>query len=578
MRSFTRKAAKTVPASNAEPQGTARATRPVQTAAVQPIARHDIRHVPIAGAAEGPGRRPDPGYMAPTAIHRRPDARPASQSYGPPLQAYPRPGARLGSGPAAYDGDAFTMPVPNRTGMPDRLKAGFEALSGQPMDDVRVYRNSARPAALNARAFAQGRDIHLGPGHEKHLPHEAWHVVQQAQGRVQPTLQAKGVVFNDDEALEREATAMGAKVMASGAPAGGQEPEAGPAVSLKPEADNTTARSDSRGVLRMETASPAKLEAAFPRTDSSHAPVQRVVLSKVYELKGGGFKKTYYSTNDGKTEFKTKAEAREYDAKLAKQKASTHDPYGRVPTNVTYHRTPARNVVPASGDAGPHSLSHSSLTNRLKKRIEGASSEKLIKLRDRQIPAPEKFKKEFDAEKPTTIGPAAEKRALTDYKISYQRLEELLDEGENNSEVAELFNRLIQADPYTAYGKGKTTGKLHIKNKNERADDSFDVAFDTGASFRHPEGFEKYKKKRKEIYSSEEEFAFSEDEGRSRRKKKEESASDQEASSSEDERSEKKKRKIESASDNEDSPSEGSDVEEQDKEEEKKTKKQKKSD
>ena len=40
-----------------------------------------------------------------------------------------------------------------------------------------------------AHAYTQGSEIHLGAGQERHLPHEAWHVVQQAQGRVRPTLQ-----------------------------------------------------------------------------------------------------------------------------------------------------------------------------------------------------------------------------------------------------------------------------------------------------------------------------------------------------------------------------------------------------
>lgn len=49
-------------------------------------------------------------------------------------------------------------------------------------------------------------------GQEKHLPHEEWHVVQQEQGRVRPTIQVKdGVDINDDERLEREANVMGAK-------------------------------------------------------------------------------------------------------------------------------------------------------------------------------------------------------------------------------------------------------------------------------------------------------------------------------------------------------------------------------
>ncbi|WP_449401859.1 eCIS core domain-containing protein [Flavilitoribacter nigricans] len=100
----------------------------------------------------------------------------------------------------------------NNTGLPDRLKSGIEHLSGYSMDDVRVHYNSVRPAQLQAHAYAQGTDIHLAPGQEKHLPHEAWHVVQQKQGRVRPTMQLKGKVnINDDEALEREADVMGAQ-------------------------------------------------------------------------------------------------------------------------------------------------------------------------------------------------------------------------------------------------------------------------------------------------------------------------------------------------------------------------------
>jgi hypothetical protein len=99
----------------------------------------------------------------------------------------------------------------NETGLPDRLKLGVESLSGFAMDDVKVHYNSARPAQLRAHAFAQGSHIHVGPGQERHLAHEAWHVVQQKQGRVRPTLQMKGVDINDDAALEREADAMGAR-------------------------------------------------------------------------------------------------------------------------------------------------------------------------------------------------------------------------------------------------------------------------------------------------------------------------------------------------------------------------------
>ncbi len=101
--------------------------------------------------------------------------------------------------------------VPNRTGMPDNLKQGVESLSGLDISDLRVHYNSARPAQLNAHAYAQGSSIHLGPGQEQHLPHEAWHVVQQRQGRVQATTEMGGEKINDDLGLEREADAMGEK-------------------------------------------------------------------------------------------------------------------------------------------------------------------------------------------------------------------------------------------------------------------------------------------------------------------------------------------------------------------------------
>jgi hypothetical protein len=102
----------------------------------------------------------------------------------------------------------------NKTGLPDNLKSGIENLSGHSMDDVKVHYNSDKPAQLNAHAHAQGTNIHIASGQEKHLPHEAWHVVQQKQGRVKPTMQMKGKVnVNDDKGLENEADVMGAKAL-----------------------------------------------------------------------------------------------------------------------------------------------------------------------------------------------------------------------------------------------------------------------------------------------------------------------------------------------------------------------------
>lgn len=117
---------------------------------------------------------------------------------------------------SAFGPAAQLQAEPNRTGMPDTLKTGIESLSGMDMSDVRVHRNSQQPRQLNALAYAQGNDIHLGPGQEQHLPHEAWHLVQQRQGRVQPTTEVDGVSVNDDAGLEKEADSMGAKAAVQG--------------------------------------------------------------------------------------------------------------------------------------------------------------------------------------------------------------------------------------------------------------------------------------------------------------------------------------------------------------------------
>lgn len=102
------------------------------------------------------------------------------------------------------------------TGLPARLKAGIEALSGMSLDGVRVHHDSPKPARLHALAYTQGRDIHVAPGQAQHLPHEAWHVVQQAQGRVAATRQMKqGVPLNDDRGLEREADIMGQRALST---------------------------------------------------------------------------------------------------------------------------------------------------------------------------------------------------------------------------------------------------------------------------------------------------------------------------------------------------------------------------
>ncbi|AFY54255.1 hypothetical protein Riv7116_1708 [Rivularia sp. PCC 7116] len=116
------------------------------------------------------------------------------------------------------DNNVSEVELENKTGLPDNLKAGIENISGIAMDDVKVHYNSSEPSKFQALAYTQGTDIHVGRGQERHLPHEAWHVVQQKQGRVKPTLQMKGAAINNDSSLEREADVMGAKALQSSLP------------------------------------------------------------------------------------------------------------------------------------------------------------------------------------------------------------------------------------------------------------------------------------------------------------------------------------------------------------------------
>ena len=133
----------------------------------------------------------------------------------------PTAGAHARAVAAPGYGLAFADQRPQREarraqpGLPDPLKSGIESLSGLAMDAVRVHHDSPQPARLGALAFTQGLDIHLAPGQSQHLPHEAWHVVQQAQGRVQPTLHMRGgAAVNDARGLEHEADLMGERALA----------------------------------------------------------------------------------------------------------------------------------------------------------------------------------------------------------------------------------------------------------------------------------------------------------------------------------------------------------------------------
>ena len=77
----------------------------------------------------------------------------------------------------------------NQTSLQDDHIRGIEELSGYSMDEVREHDNNEKPTNLTAQAYTKGLEIHLVPGKEKHMPHEAWQDVLRKPGRVKEKLQ-----------------------------------------------------------------------------------------------------------------------------------------------------------------------------------------------------------------------------------------------------------------------------------------------------------------------------------------------------------------------------------------------------
>jgi len=172
---------------------------------------------------------------------------------------------------------------PNQTGMPNQLKAGIESLSGMDLSDVRVHRNSSKPAQLSALAYAQGNDIHLGPGQEQHLPHEAWHVVQQRQGRVRETVLMAGVGVNDDVGLEREADLMGGRAVLHGGVGTELESIDRPSLLKSPsEATQLTKKKGSKSSSSSSAASSSGTSNKKGRATSSPSPRSSKKNKKAY--------------------------------------------------------------------------------------------------------------------------------------------------------------------------------------------------------------------------------------------------------------------------------------------------------
>ncbi|GLR16694.1 eCIS core domain-containing protein [Portibacter lacus] len=110
-------------------------------------------------------------------------------------------------------------PSSTKTSLPEEVQSKMEGAFGADFSNVNIHSNSSKAQGMGAQAYAQGNDVHFAPGKynpesqsgQELLGHELTHVVQQRQGRVQPTTQMKGQNVNADQSLENEADHMGKK-------------------------------------------------------------------------------------------------------------------------------------------------------------------------------------------------------------------------------------------------------------------------------------------------------------------------------------------------------------------------------
>lgn len=283
-------------------------------------------------------------------------------------------------------------PAPNRTGMPDTLKTGVESLSGMSLDHVKVHYNSDKPSQLGALAYAQGSEIHVSPGQERHLPHEAWHVVQQAQGRVKPTMQMKdGVAVNDDTGLEHEADVMGARAL--------KEPQTGCA-----HTGHYAHRPGSGGAVQRTVTIGENESKIKCNTKGSNATKALILDLKEYaaQWKHGwitGFIKKYVLSDDD-FEYKNIAELAkelqfEWDQPKDDKKKATRPSFprsakraGRVGLETLTGRDQSR-FSPSRNDAAlPHRFPYSAIWRRTTEFVnKGGDKSELIKWSDRLLEA-----------------------------------------------------------------------------------------------------------------------------------------------------------------------------------------------
>gem|GEM_PF-3844556 len=113
----------------------------------------------------------------------------------------------------------FKLPQGTGASMGKSLRSKMEKSFKADFSKVKVFKNSKKAKAIGAFAFAQGNNVHFAPGQydpyspkgQELIGHELAHVVQQREGRVNPTKTQNGLGVNDNAGLEREADLLGKK-------------------------------------------------------------------------------------------------------------------------------------------------------------------------------------------------------------------------------------------------------------------------------------------------------------------------------------------------------------------------------
>jgi hypothetical protein len=341
--------------------------------------------------------------------------------------------------------------------LPSSLRAGIESLSGMNMDGVRVHYGSPLPARINALAYAQGRNIHLARGEEKHLPHEAWHVVQQMQGKVRATTHVEGVGVNDDTSLEREADRMGDRAM-----------------QMKP--------------------APSSMRRAS-------GGVPGVAQLTVKKQKAG----RWYSDYDPYTTFSTRAAAAVHDKSL-RNNGVTKRRHFRVPTLYTHTHTKPHNKL-SRALQGPHVVAHRLTLQALQNAGTLADIQSIF---DDQVLKPKDVDELIDDEGPPS-GYSAQlspriTRYLAAYAKTYQSLKGLIKGNSTDLIRAKhRLNKLLNLDPYATYGWKTLTAasKKSLAGKGENVPNpTFPQLVDTppSSSIKNSDAQDSFLKAREQLY------------------------------------------------------------------------------